>query len=188
MTRNSLGLLIVALVTVCSGCASCGDTDAGNSNTNNVTVIVPERSENANTPFSSNGNTKMVPYNGAANLNGNSTLDNSKVTVVDTSKVKTENPARPAPENSEIVTEMNAKGHVIETRRFKDNPYLDRLVKTTVTPTQVSLKVYMKSGKVHDLPVDKLADFRIAAVSTILDAVGFKPPVKADPGAGKKEQ
>lgn len=171
-----------------SGCSSCNDVaEQTNSNQNNATIVVPKE-DNSKNPYGANGNTKVVPYNGNTNLNGNPTLDNSKVTVVDTKNVKPSVPSRPLPENSVLTTEMNAKGYVIETRTFKGDQLVRKIERITVTPKEVTVKVYLRNGKVKTLPDGKLRDFRIATIGQILEAVGEKVPVPTGSPAKSKEQ
>jgi hypothetical protein len=179
---------LCAVAAVFTGCNSCGAaTDENNASSNNATVIVPKE-DNTNNPYASNANSKIVPYNGTENLNGNPTLDNSKVTVVDTSNVKPTIRTRPLPEDSELSTVMNSKGHVVETRTFKNNPYISKLEKVTVTPKDVSLKLYLKNGSVKELPIDKVKDFRVIATGTLLEMIGFKYPPDSGPKAKSKEE
>ncbi len=176
------------MVSMLAGCNSCGGAETGvNANANNTTIVVP-KADNSNNPYGSNANSKIVPYNGAENINGNPTLDNSKVTVVDTTKLKPSIQARPLPENSEMTTVMNSKGQVIETRTFKDNPYISKIERVTVTPKDVTTKVYLKNGAVKDLPGDKVKDFRIIATSTVLQIIGFRYPTQGAPKGKTKEE
>lgn len=175
---------------VLGGCGSCGqDPQDGNSNLENADVLVPKRDDNGN-PFNTNGNANMVPYNGLANsnFNGNPTLDNSNITVIDTSKVKNTMKGKKLPENSELETKMNSKGHVIETRTFLDNEFISKVEKVTVTPKDVTLKVYLKKGGVKEVSLDKISDFRIATVASLLEAAGVKTEPKNDPNEKTKEQ
>ena len=174
---NLVRITILTVIALSLGaCSACG-TSEELSEANAITV--PKEDSNGN-PYNSEGNRKLVPYNGIENIDRNTTLDNSKVTVIDTNKVETTIRSKKMPENSEITTEMNRKGHVIETRKFFDNPYLDKVVKTTITPKNVNLKVHLKNGRVKEIPPESIKDFRIAAVRTFLDAAEFEIPVDPD--------
>lgn len=179
----------IGAVLVASGCTSGEETpEAANANSANTTIVVPKQ-DNSKNPYGSNANSKMVPYNGSGNTNGNPTLDNSKMTVVDTTrKAKPTVPTKDLPENSFITTEMNAKGYVIETRTFRGDQAIKKVERITVTPKNVTTKVYLKNGKVKDLPADKLRDFRIATVGQILEAVGEKLPAPNGTPVRTKEQ
>ena len=171
-----------------SACSSSSDVpESANSNLGNTTVVVP-KADNSKNPYGTNANSKVVPYNGSENLKGNPTLDNSRVTVVDTKNVKPTIPTRQLPENSVLTTEMNSKGHVIETRTFNGDQLVKKIEKITVTPKDVTIKVYLKNGKVKTLPDGKIRDFRIATVGQILEAAGEKIPVpQGSPGKSKEQ-
>lgn len=161
-----------------SGCASsCGSAVETNSNGSNTSeIIVPKKASNVSVPTNSNGNTKMVPYSGSANTNGpNPTMDNSKVKVIDTtdpSKVKPP-PKKKMPDNSEISAGSVGRTFV-ETREFKDNKDLDKLVRI-VDGKNIKVKVYLKNGKVIDLEEGKIKNYKTDRVAQILEAVGMKP-------------
>ncbi len=77
-----------------------------------------------------------------------------------------------APDNSEISTEMNKQGQPIETRTFKDHPSLVKVVRTYVTLENPQVKVYLKNGKVLDLPKGKIDNIFNVPADEILTAVG----------------
>lgn len=182
-------ILVIAGAMVLGGCGSCSEAGTGGANSENGQVVVPKRDDSAS-PYNSNGNGNLVPYNGLANsnANGNPTLDNSKVTVVDTSNVKNTLKARKLPENSELTTIMNSKGHVVETRTFVNNEYISKVEKITVNPEDVTLNIHLKKGGVKKVPAGKIKDFRIATVYDLLTSVGITPELKNDPNAPSKEK
>ncbi len=173
--------VFVALLGACSSCDSTTETNPGNSDQ----AMVPKEDNNGN-PYAVNGERKIVPYNGIENVDTNVTLDNSKVKVVDTKSVDTTIRKKKMPENSEMTTEMNKQGHVLETRTFIDNQFLDKIVKTTINPKNVTLKIYFKDGEVKEIPPEALGNFRIAAVGTIMKAAGREIP--ADKNAPTKSE
>lgn len=182
--------VLVVGALILGGCGSCGENpQGGNANTGNGNLVVPTRDDNGN-PYNTSGNANMVPYNGLdnTNLNGNPTLDNSKVTVIDTSQAKNTMKGKKLPENSELETIMNRQGHVIETRTFLDNEYISKVEKVTVTPKDITLKVYLKKGGVKEVSLEKIRDFRIATVGSLLEAAGVKMENKPDPSQKTKEQ
>ena len=75
-----------------------------------------------------------------------------------------------APDNSTIVSAMNAKGLPIETRTFKKHPLLMKIERTDLNNSDI--KVYLKNGKVVNLPENLANDFLTASASDILKAVG----------------
>lgn len=175
-----LVLLIAATVSI-SVFSTCSTSDQAE---NTEQVAVPKEDANGN-PYNTVGNRRLVPYNGIDNIDKNVTLDNSKVTVVDTNKVETVARKKNLPDDSEVSTVMNKQGHVVETRTFLKNKYLDKIVKTTFKPKEVSIKIFLKSGKVVEVTEEKIGNFRTASAKTLLDAAGFVVPV--DPNEPQKD-
>lgn len=175
-----LTLLAAAVVSV-GIVAACGTAAEPE---NSAQAVVPKEDANGN-PYNTEGNRRLVPYNGIENIDKNTTLDNSKVTVIDTNKVDTVARKKNLPDDSELATLMNKQGHVVETRTFLKNKYLDKVVKTTFKPNDVSIKIYLKNGKVVEVTEDKLGNFRTASARGILDAAGFVIPV--DPNESRKD-
>ena len=78
----------------------------------------------------------------------------------------------PAPDNSEISTAMNKQGQIIETRTFKDNAELAKVVRMNVDSDNQAVKVYLKNGKILDLPKGRIENIFAAPAAQILQAVG----------------
>lgn len=177
---------VLAAVSVLGGCASsCGAPGETADAPPETNIVVPVERE-APTP-AGNANVEMV--NGLDPKGGkNPTLDNSKVRVVDTTKVKTEPPKKRLPDGSEIMTTMNKEGHFVEIRRFPDHPDLEKLVRTIRSGKDIRFEVHLKNGKVHPLPEGKLENYRKASAGMILEAVGVKPTVVKRPPAATKEE
>lgn len=180
--------LSLAMLNGCaSSCGSVEQTSNQNNNTNQAgNVIVPKRADNSNVSNNANSNTMV---NGLANFGGkNPTLDNSKVKVIDTTNTKSTVQAKKMPDNSEMSTTMDEKGNFVETRKFINNPDLDKLERIIKDPKNIKLKVYLKNGKVYDLAEGKLKNYKTDAAYSILEAVGVKPTVPANTGEKKKVQ
>jgi hypothetical protein len=96
---------------------------------------------------------------------------NAKVEVIHPKPGKPELLERPAPFDSVLNTEMNAKGEVVERRTFKHHATLLKVEKITVTPNDIHLKVYLRDGKSFDLPGDAIANALSASPDEILGAV-----------------
>ena len=75
-----------------------------------------------------------------------------------------------APDNSEISSRMNDKGEPVETRVFKNHPVLTKVERTDLDNRNI--KVYLKNGKVFNLPEGKADNFLTASADEILIAVG----------------
>lgn len=87
---------------------------------------------------------------------------------------------RPAPDNS--VYTVTLADEAVETRTFKDNPQLVRVEKRS-NGSQSSIKVFLKDGRVIDLPGDKIAAMSMASAADILAAAGVG---HGGPSASKK--
>lgn len=83
--------------------------------------------------------------------------------------------AMPAPDSSEYTTVMGKDGLPVETRVFKNNPQIDKVVKAWKSPKEKKISVYLKNGKVVELDGDKFENINSVPVTSILEAVGLKP-------------
>src|SRR2546429_6588333 len=75
------------------------------------------------------------------------------------------------PDNSEITTTTDSNGTRTETRTFRDNPRVSKVVVTT-SNGQRKTKVYSSSGEERDLKTDTV-DALHATGNAIGDAAGF---------------
>ncbi|NNE65292.1 MAG: hypothetical protein HKN33_01900 [Pyrinomonadaceae bacterium] len=182
-----LAVLIMSAIVI-SGCNSCGTTPSDGSNSNSTNVLKPRRADNAGpaSNLNTNANTRVSkPYPGTK-PGENPTLDNSKVKVINTDRGGVAPPVKKGPDNSEMFTVMKG-GVVVETRRFLNNPQLQKIERITRTPGKdVVVKVYLRGGKVIDLPDNKLKNYKIDTATTILLAAGVE--IKGDPSAPTKEE
>jgi hypothetical protein len=78
----------------------------------------------------------------------------------------------PAAFDSTIATTMNKQNQFLETRTFKSDPLLKKVERVQEAKT---MKVYLKNGKVLDMPYEKNDLFVTASPQDILAAVGIKP-------------
>jgi len=95
--------------------------------------------------------------------------------------------ARPAPDNSTFTSYLSDVG--VEIRTFKDHPQLKKVEKKTTNDGVVTIKVYLRNGKVIDLPGQAIPILSSAPAVQIMDAAGLSSsPAKAssDPSQGKK--
>jgi hypothetical protein len=81
----------------------------------------------------------------------------------------------PAPDNSEITTEMNKQGQPIETRTFKSNPLLAKVERIYTTMDNPTVRIYLKNGKIINLSKGKIDNIFSASAQEILNAVGAVP-------------
>lgn len=77
-----------------------------------------------------------------------------------------------APDNSEVISQMNEKGQPLERRTFKNHPVLAKIERIDLD--NQNIKVYLKSGKIVNLPADQADNFLTARADDILKAVGMK--------------
>lgn len=174
-----------------NGCASsCGSssTESNSSNKSNTNIIVPKRVDKPNSQKNTNANTNLVPYNGAKNINAkNPTLDKSKVKVIDTTKTKAEPMKKKLPDNSEGSVSMNKDGSFVEKREFKNHPQLLKLEKIIKSGKDIKFKVYLKNGKVLDVPEGKIKNLQNDSAKSILEAVGIEAVNTRQRGTKKAE-
>ena len=76
-----------------------------------------------------------------------------------------------APDNSEIISQMNEKGQPLETRTFKKHQVLAKVERVDLD--NQNIKVYLRNGKVVNLPEGKIENFLTAPASDILKALGI---------------
>jgi len=77
----------------------------------------------------------------------------------------------PAPDNSEITNEMNEKGQPLETRTFKKHQILTKIERIDLDNQNV--RVYLRNGRVVNLPEGKIENFLTAPASDILNALSI---------------
>jgi serine/threonine protein kinase len=78
-----------------------------------------------------------------------------------------------APDDSEIITTLNANGAKTETRTFKSNSRIAKVVVVTIQDGSQTAQVYSANGEARDLPQDKVASALEATGDSLADAVGF---------------
>jgi hypothetical protein len=92
--------------------------------------------------------------------------------------------ARPAPDNSTFASYLTDAGY--EVRTFKSHPQLIRVEKKTAADGKQSLKIFLRGGKVVELPGQRIAILSSAPADHILEAAGIQPqpqqPQKAPAG------
>jgi hypothetical protein len=88
---------------------------------------------------------------------------------------------RPAPDNSEIATTVDANGVKTETRTFRNNPRISKVVVTTRNGVRTA-RVTTPSGEEKDLDDNKVAEALEAAGDKVADAAGFVADAAGDVG------
>lgn len=90
--------------------------------------------------------------------------------------------ARPAPDNSTFTSYLSDAGY--EIRTFLNHPQLKKVEKRTTDDGKVTIKVFLRSGKVVELPGTAIPVLSTAPASQIMNAAGISAPavaVKPDP-------
>lgn len=85
---------------------------------------------------------------------------------------------REAPDNSQywsILTDV-----ALETRQFRDNPQIGKVEKIN-DGRKATVKIYLKTGKVVEVPGEKVPDISRESVTTFITLAGLKPPVAPPP-------
>jgi hypothetical protein len=100
--------------------------------------------------------------NEAANANDNANATAQNATAA--------NETRPAPDNSEVTTSVDANGTRTETRTFKNNPRISKVVVTTRNG-QRTVRAYSPSGEEREVKTDE--NVLEAAGDKVASAAGF---------------
>ncbi len=78
---------------------------------------------------------------------------------------------RPAPDDSTFGASMNSKGQFLETRIFSNH---SQLAKVERFAAEKKIIVYLKNGKIIELPESNLPTFQTTVPGTILQAAGVE--------------
>ncbi len=95
--------------------------------------------------------------------------------------------AYPAPDNSEISSTMN-NNVPTEIRTFKNNPMLVKMERIFVDVKNPQIKVYLKNGKVVNVPPGKISNPATVSADEILSAAGVAPKPATQKVGEKMEQ
>jgi hypothetical protein len=112
------------------------------------------------------------------NMNASANSNAGQMTAATTS--------RPGPDNSEITTTTDASGLKTETRVFRDNPRLSKVVVTTQDGTR-TVRVYSPTGEEKELNKSDSRDALEETGDVIIDAAGFVAEKTVDAAKATKE-
>jgi hypothetical protein len=101
-----------------------------------------------------------------SNMNTNAAPSTSTSSPADTSVTST------GPDNSEITTTTNSNGVKTETRTFKDNPRVSKVVVTTRDGTR-TVQVYSPNGEEKDVSKSEPSDVLHTTGDAIADSAGW---------------
>jgi len=152
---------------------------------------------------SNNSDTSAVNESNAdikVQVDGNSTIQNFAVSkrnvknwgakkpgTTDAAPIEATPMAYPAPDDSEISSVMNNEV-LTEVRTFKNNPALEKMERTFANVKNPKIKVYLKNGKVINVPPSKIINPATASADEILSAAGISPKPAAQKVEEKMEQ
>jgi hypothetical protein len=141
---------------------ACSSSDPGTNSAGNNSNMPVNRIDTVNIDAQNANINAVNPIGANANLKNIQIIKPGKMTPL----------GKAAPDNSEMFAEL---GEVpIETRVFKNHPQLIKVVKSGIPPNQ-TIKVYLKGGKIVDLPGSKIANLGTEPAASILQAAGIQP-------------
>lgn len=166
----TVGLIFTAN---CSSSTNVG-TNVKTAETNNIinkSVAAAVNQPRANVEIPVNAN-KIIIQNSTISKDNIRNWDAKKEGVKENTPIagKIGKVATAAPDNSEVSSRMNDKGEPLETRVFKNHSVLIKVERTNLDNRNV--KIYLKNGKVLNLPESKADNFLTASADDILTAVG----------------
>lgn len=164
-----LAILLSATFLI-AACGSNAENTGVNSNGAANTASNPAAQTNQNPANATN--MIVVKPEDLANYNANT---GTRVVVNNPTGDQVKPTAFPAPDYSEYTTVMNKDGLPVETRVFKENAQIDKIVRSWKSPKEKKISVYLKNGKVVELPGDKFENINTVPVAAILEAAGAKP-------------
>lgn len=82
--------------------------------------------------------------------------------------------ARPAPDNSTFTSYLTDAGY--EIRTFKSHPQLLRVERKVAADGKQTVKVFLRNGKVVDLPGQSLSPLATVSADSIMQAAGVQVP------------
>ena len=187
----TLGLVAIFIIGACSSATEEKPSAKTNSATGNVNTATVQNGTEVSPPSADGTNatnaTAAGPVEGPATNRLHSKLDalrGGEGEPVDNAKVEAmaRKNARPAPDNSTFVSYLTDAGY--EIRTFKSHPQLLRVEKRVATDSQ-TIKVFLRNGRVVELPGNALSALATVGADAILSAAGVQPnPGSQRPPAG----
>jgi len=195
MRNGSMVILALSGMLIMSACSSTSDEPSKSKATSSANTV------NSNTVVVTNGTTIAPAQPGDANAAPAASTDEIGLASngmdarlkamrkageagadVDPAEVAFKN-ARPAPDNSTFTSYLTDSGY--EIRTFKNHPQLLKVEKKITADGKQSLKIFLRDGKVVELPGQRITILATAPAASILEAAGIKsasPPQRAPEG------
>ena len=159
---------MTAILFACTGYFSA--SNQANSNMANSQVTSPPEDQNVE----ANANTEDL-------ANANANIQNLPVKRPPLSP-KPEPLTRTAPDDSVITAENNADGDLVETRVFKNHDMLAKVERIlTASRRGGTLRVFLKNGRVYELPAGKLKNALSDSPDEIIKSVGDETVTAGSP-------
>ncbi|HEX9918003.1 MAG TPA: hypothetical protein VGA87_02485, partial [Pyrinomonadaceae bacterium] len=118
----------------------------------------------------------------------NANMGNINATNANATAATETTPMTGGGEQVEVVT-TEVEGVRTQTRTFRNNPRVERVVVTTDTRTgKRTARVYTSGGQVRDLPEGKVDQALTATGDAVADAAGFVGDKAADVGRGAADK
>ena len=169
--------------------ASCSSNDTmtnSQANANRASNVVPQTYINnngqgspANAEVLANANVETAAMKQARKLEEMRAAANNQ-----TGKKPVPVNTRPAPEDSEITTSLTDVA--LEVRVWKKHPTLAKIEKV-YDGQNVSIKVYLRDGRIIDLPGSSIAQLDQIPSATVLTLVGVGPTAQKPTASSKNE-
>ena len=100
----------------------------------------------------------------------------------------TEATSRTASDNSQITTSVDASGTKTETRTFKNNPHVSKVVVTTTKEGKRTVKVYSPSGQEKEVTGSDSDNILEATGDKVAGAAGWTADKAEDVGSATKKE
>lgn len=190
-TRLNAIIILVGAITS-FGCGS-SQPDTNSNSKGQISTANRPGSNAATSPAVNDGQTSIpgIPGPGnATNIDVNTPaageLEQNRRKIVD---VPADGPqpkptAVAAAEDSSIVTIMDKTGIATETRTFRSDQYVARLVRQ-ISSTGTKVTIYLKNGKAVSVDPSKVPQINVVSLATLRELAGIKPP-PATTGTGSK--
>ena len=178
-------LIIISIFFISCSSSSTVKTSV-NSNNSDIAVV---KQTNANVEVQAEANSYPI-QNMAVSKKNVRNWGGKRVGATDAAPIEATPMAYPAPDNSEISSTMN-NDVPTEVRTFKNNPMLVKMERILVDVKNPQIKVYLKNGKVVNVPPGKISNPATVSADEILSAAGIvrKPaPPKVEEKMEQKEQ
>jgi len=166
---------------------SCSSSSTVETNVNlNNSDIAVVRKVNANVEVQADANSYPI-QNMAVSKQNVRNWGAKKGGATDAAPIEATPMAYPAPDNSEITSTMN-NDVPTEVRTFKNNSMLVKVERIFVDIRNPQIKVYLKNGKVVNVPPGKISNLATASANEILSAAGIAPKPATQKVGKKMEQ